>query len=255
MIVTLAQKTTKLKKISKDEFKKHLACKKLENSDLVVFPELFLNGYLLKDAVFEDAFEIEELEEFAALFAKDYDLVFGAVTKEESNYYNSAVYCSNGEIKKVHHKSALPNYGLFQEARFFFKGESVEPFETKFGKTFLVVCEEIFDSSVIDKIAKSKPDLVIVISNSPARGFSDEGLLIQKQWYSLLSTTALLSGANVLFSNRVGFEDGLGFWGGSAFVSPKGEILKRAKLFEEEYLSDTLQKRLSKTQKYLLRGY
>ena len=254
MIVTIAQKSTKLKKISLDEFREHLTCKDLNKSDLVVFPELFLNGYLLKDAIFEDAYEIEELEEFA-LLSKDFDLVFGAVTKEESNYYNSAVYCSNGEIKKIHHKSALPNYGLFQEARFFFKGESVESFDTKFGKTFLVVCEEIFDSSVIDKIAKSKPDLVIVISNSPSRGFSDEGLLIQKQWYSLLSTTALLSGANVVFSNRVGFEDGLGFWGGSAFVSPKGEILKQAKLFEEEYLSDTLQKRLSKTQKYLLRGY
>ncbi len=254
MKITLAQIAPKLKKCTKEEFEKLLTCKETSESDLIVFPELSLNGYMLKDAVFEDAFEIKELEEFGK-FSKNRDIVLGAVTKEESAYYNSAVYFSKGEIKKIHHKTALPNYGLFQEARFFFKGREILEFDTNFGKTFLVICEELYDVSVISKIINSKPDLVIVISNSPARGFEDNGLLIQKQWYSLLSSTALLSGANVVFSNRVGFEDGLGFWGGSAFVSAKGEILKKAKLFEDDFITLEIDKKLSSTQKYLLRGY
>jgi len=62
-----------------------------------------------------------------------------------------------------------------------------------------------------------------------------------------------LSGGYTLFANRVGFEDGLGFWGGSAIVTPKGEIEKSAKLFEVDTIFTTLNRKLSVTQKYYLR--
>lgn len=253
MKVTLAQISPKLKKTTIYEFEKYLVNID-KNSDLVVFPELSLNGYLLKDAVYEDAYSLDEIKKFAS-FSDSYDLVFGAVLKEEHKIYNSAFYCSKGDILKVHRKTALPNYGLFQEARFFFKGQNVEFFETDFGKTFIVVCEELYSAQIIADISKEKPDMVIVISNSPARGFEESGLLIQKQWESLLCSTALLSGANVLFVNRVGFEDGLGFWGGSCAVDPRAKIIKKAKLFEKEILSVDIDKKLSDTQKYLLRQY
>ncbi|WP_331775581.1 nitrilase-related carbon-nitrogen hydrolase [Sulfurospirillum sp. 1612] len=253
MKVTIAQISPKLKKITPLEFVNHLS-KVDPNTQLVIFPELALNGYLLKDAVFEDAYTLEEIEQFAAL-ATPYDLVFGAIIKENHKFYNSSIYCESGKIKHIHHKSALPNYGLFQEARFFFKGTPVDAFETRFGKTFVAICEELYDAKTIAEITEHKPDLVIVISNSPARGFSDEGLLIQKQWDALLGTTALLSGANVIFANRVGFEDGLGFWGGSCFISPKGTVECRAPLFEEAFLMMQINTKLSQTQKYLLRGY
>ena len=253
MKITLAQISPKLKKISVEEFSKYL--EKIDTDcELVVFPELALNGYFLKDAVFEDAYNLSEIEEFAKL-SNHFDIVFGAVFKEEHKFFNSAFYCSGGKIKHIHHKTALPNYGLFQEARFFFRGNEIEAFETKFGKTLIVVCEELYNASIIAKISTTKPDLVIVISNSPARGFEDDGLLIQKQWNSLLSTTALLSGSNVVFSNRVGFEDGLGFWGGSCAIQPDTQIIKSAKLFEEEYLDIQIDSKLSQTQKYLLREY
>ena len=253
MKLTLAQISPKLRKTTCLEFSKYFDNID-ENSNLVVFPELALNGYLLKDAVFEDAYSLSEIEEFAK-FSISYDLVFGAVLKEEAKFYNSAFYCSGGKIIKIHRKTALPNYGLFQEARFFFKGDSVESFDTKFGKTFVVICEELYSASIMEKIANAKPDIVIVISNSPARGFEDDGLLIQKQWESLLCSTALLSGSHVVFANRIGFEDGLGFWGGSCAVNPKAQIIKKAKLFKEEKLEITINKKLSDTQKYLLRQY
>ena len=253
MRLTIAQISPKLKKATVDEFAKYL-----ENidkkSDLVVFPELALNGYLLKDAVYEDAYRLDEIEEFAKLSQKC-DLVFGAVLKENHKIYNSAFYCSSGKILKIHKKTALPNYGLFQEARFFFRGESIDSFDTEFGKIFIVICEELYDAHIIAKISDEKPDMVLVISNSPSRGFENEGLLIQKQWESLLCSTALLSGANVVFVNRVGFEDGLGFWGGSCVVNPKAKVTQRAKLFEEEIWSVEIDSKLSDTQKYLLREY
>ncbi len=253
MKLTLAQISPKLKKISLDEFETYLENVDKE-SDLVFFPELALNGYMLKDAVFEDAYTLDEINKFAE-FSKSYDLIFGAVLKEENKFFNSAFYCSDGQILKVHKKTALPNYGLFQEARFFFKGGEVKSFETKFGRAFVVICEELYNAHIIAKIADEKPDMVIVISNSPSRGFGDDGLLIQKQWESLLCSTALLSGANVVFVNRVGFEDGLGFWGGSCVVNAKAQIIKRAKLFEEENFTLSIDKKLSDTQKYLLREY
>jgi predicted amidohydrolase len=253
MKITLAQISPKLKKISLKEFSEYLL--KIEDDcELVVFPELAINGYLLKDAVFEDAYDYEEIEEFAKL-SGSHDIVFGAVFKEEHKFFNSAFYCSKGKIKHIHHKTALPNYGLFQEARFFFKGKDVEMFETKFGKTFLVICEELYNASIIAKISEQKPDLVIVISNSPARGFEDDGLIIQKQWNSLLGTTALLSGSNILFCNRVGFEDGMGFWGGSCALSPDTQVLNSAKLFSQEFLNIQIDSKLTKIQKYLLREY
>lgn len=253
MKLTLAQISPKLKKTTPEEFGCYFKGID-EKSDLVVFPELSLNGYLLKDAVFEDAYSLSEIEEFAG-FSNSYDLVFGAVLKEKSKFYNSAFYCSGGKILKIHHKTELPNYGLFQEARFFFKGSVIESFDTKYGKAFIVICEEMYNASIIEKIASQKPDIVIVISNSPARGFEDSGLLIQKQWESLLRSTALLSGSHVIFTNRVGFEDGLGFWGGSCVVNPKAQIIKKAKLFEEEKLKININKKLSDIQKYLLRQY
>jgi len=249
MRVTLVQNVPKLKKMNLAKFGEELSA---IDADLVVFPELALNGYMLKDAVFEDAYEMSEIEEFAKLSSSK-DVVFGCVLKQAHKIYNSAVYCSGGKILHVHYKNILPNYGLFQEARFFFEGEKMESFETSFGEAMMVICEEMFSAKVIEKIASIKPQLLIVLANSPARGFEDDKLLIEHQWSSLLSTSAILSGTNVLFVNRVGFEDGLGFWGGSRFINSKGEIVKKAQLFEKEFLHVEIDNHISKTQKYLLR--
>ncbi len=249
MNITLVQNIPKLKKMSFLKFKEELS---EIDTDLVVFPELALNGYLLKDAVFEDAYEVSEIEEIATL-SEHKDIVFGCVLKVGHKFFNSAIYCSSGKIKHMHHKNILPNYGLFQEARFFFEGETMESFESDFGEVMMVVCEEMFSAKVIAKIASKKPQLLIVLANSPARGFEDNKLLIEHQWNSLLTTSAILSGADVLFVNRVGFEDGLGFWGGSRHINPKGEVVEKAELFEKEFLDVKIDTQISKTQKYLLR--
>ena len=200
-------------------------------ADVVVFPELALNGYLLQDKVFEDAWELRELEDLAAA-SQSVDLIVGAALKRDSRTYNCALYFSGGELLHVHDKVHLPNYGMFEEARYFFRGSAVETFETKFGVTAMLVCEDLWRAQTVSELAAAKPHVIYVIANSPARGFGDEGLAIEAQWDALLKSAALLCSAYVVFVNRVGFEDGLGFWGGSRVVTPKGEIEHRLPNFE-----------------------
>jgi predicted amidohydrolase len=78
--------------------------------------------------------------------------------------------------------------------------------------------------------------LIIVPSNSPGREVTGTGLGSQESWYSLLKNYALLGGNYLLFANRVGTEDGITFYGGSAVVDPFGKIEKQAGLFKEELL-------------------
>ncbi len=253
MIVALSQISPKL---SRDNFDLHEAeiDKVKDEADIIIFPELSMNGYMLMDSVYEDAFALEELVKFEK-WSEKIDIVIGAVTKESHKIYNSALYFSKGKLLAIHHKNNLPNYGMFQEARFFFAGDSIASFQTAFGKTMMVVCEDLWRSSTIDIVSKEKPDVLFVIANSPARDF-DEGMLgIEKQWTRILSTTAILSGAHVVFVNRVGFEDGLGFWGGSKVINPSGKIASEAVLFEKEQCLTTIDRNLSSVQKYLLRTH
>ncbi len=250
--IALAQISPKL---CRDNFEVHESIVKEVKDivDVVVFPELSLNGYMLMDSVYEDAFLLGELSIFEEL-SEDVDIVLGGATREEHKIYNSGLYYSKGQLLNVHHKNNLPNYGMFQEARFFFKGEGLKSFMTPFGKSMVTVCEDMWSTKIIDEIAKEKPSFLYVIANSPARGFGDDALEIETKWKRILSTTAILSGAYVIFVNRVGFEDGLGFWGGSCVIDPSGTIEKKAKYFEKDVLITTLDHQISYVQKYLLRS-
>ncbi|NPA11683.1 MAG: nitrilase [Epsilonproteobacteria bacterium] len=244
MKIALAQIKPKL---SPDNLDKHLEYIKASDADLVVFPELSMNGYKVKDALIEDSFE----EEFFKNLSFSKDVVIGAAIKENAKIYNSALYI--GEKFFRHNKVHLPTYGVFEEGRFFFSGSGFKCFETSFGKTAMFICEDVFGADSLEFVAKHKPDLIIVIAASPAREFKENSLLIEEQWDSILKNMAILSGGYVAFCNRVGFEDGLGFWGKSKVINPKGEIEKEACYFDEEMIEVELNHKLTFTQKYFLR--
>lgn len=143
--------------------------------------------------------------------------------------------------------------GFLRKAGFFFSGKSFNSFNTKFGKTVIFICEDVFSGDAIEFVARVKPDLIIVIAASPAREFKDGKLLIEEQWEAILKNMAILSGGYVAFVNRVGFEDGLGFWGKSKVINPKGEIEIEAKYFDEDLVEIELNHNLTFTQKYFLR--
>lgn len=220
------------------------------SADVAVFPELALNGYLLQDKVYEDAWKITELDTLISA-SIGIDIVIGAAIKENGLTYNSALYLSGGELVHMHHKIHLPNYGMFEEARYFFKGERIETFETKAGKTAMLVCEDLWRAEALASLASEKPHIIYVIANSPARDFSDEGLLIEQQWDAILRSTALLCSAYVVFVNRVGFEDGLGFWGGSRVITPAGETEYQLEKFESTLQTVTLDRSLHDVQRWM----
>lgn len=230
MKVTLAQTSPKLNRSNLDDV---LSTVKefMDSSDLIVFPELALNGYLLQDKLSEDAWNLDELSELCSL-SKNVDIVVGAALRDNKVFRNTALYFSKGELINQHNKAHLPNYGMFEEARYFSPGNGFESFETKNARVATLVCEDLWHANVHQQLFVEDPDYIIALVASPARGFEDDGLLIEDQWYSLLKSAALHCDAKVIFVNRVGFEDGLGFWGGSCIVDKNAKIIHRLPYYE-----------------------
>ncbi|MDD2780107.1 nitrilase-related carbon-nitrogen hydrolase [Sulfuricurvum sp.] len=222
------------------------------HADVVIFPELALSGYLLQDKLYEDAWKIEELFPLAEA-SVTCDIAIGAALWDEGKVYNSALYFSQGKLHHIHHKNHLPTYGMFEEGRYFVAGESIESFATPYGNAIMVICEDLWRAETISAIAASDAEIVYVLSASPARGFEEDSLEIESQWDALLKATALLSHNYVVFVNRVGFEDGLGFWGGSRVITPMGNTEYLLGLFECEEKVCSLDGRLKKLGRYLVK--
>ena len=231
MRVTLAQTSPKLNRSNLDTVC-NLIEEYKESSDLIVFPELSLSGYLLQDKLHEDAWQLEELERIAQL-SRDIDIVVGAAMRDENVFRNAALYFSEGKLVSKHIKVHLPNYGMFEEARYFEGGNTFEAFMHNGTKISMLVCEDLWHESVHRELIALNPDLIIVLVASPARGFYDEGLKIKEKWYEIIQNVAKETNAQLLFVNRVGFEDGLGFWGGSCALNAAGDIIEQLPHFEK----------------------
>ena len=230
MRVTLVQSSPKLNRSNLDDIISTVNEYK-DTSDLIVFPELSLNGYLLQDKLYEDAWDLSEFHELKEL-SWHVDIVVGGAIRDSKVFRNSALYFSKGELLSQHNKVHLPNYGMFEEARYFKAGEIFESFVSQFGKTSMLVCEDLWHESVHVDLINENPDLIIALVASPARGFSDDGLFIEEKWYSIIKTVARECSAKVIFVNRVGFEDGLGFWGASCIVDNGGNIIHQLPRYE-----------------------
>jgi len=230
MRVTLVQFAPKLHRSNIEEIVKIV--QDSIKSDLVIFPELALNGYLLQDKLHEDAWRLDELEALAAL-SENVDIVVGAAIRDKNSFRNAALYFHKGALLSQHNKVHLPNYGMFEEARYFEAGLVFESFMVEDKRVSMLVCEDLWHKSVHEELIKQNPDIIIALVASPARGFRDDGLEIEKQWYAIIQEVARECSATLLFVNRVGFEDGLGFWGGSCIVNCDGEIVNKLALFQE----------------------
>jgi predicted amidohydrolase len=212
-----------------------IAAAKKEDANLIVFPELSLTGYFLRDIVPEialaaDAVELRELARAAAPAA----LVLGFVEESASHqFYNASLFAEGGHIRHIHRKVYLPTYGLFEEQRYFAAGERIQAFASEqFGRVGLLVCEDFWHLSAAAILQAEEIDLLICVANSPARGIDRPHIHTSETYERLARTYAELLGAAVVVCNRVGFEDGLCFWGGSRVVAPSGEILAEAPLLD-----------------------
>lgn len=221
--------------------------------ELLVFPELSLMGYQLKDLANELALPVGELcSAFSGLGrGPAIEVVVGFMERAESGpATNSQAHLRLDEhgratLLHVHQKLNLPTYGMFEEERFFAKGHTLRAYDSPLlGRSGMLICEDLWHPANPLILALDGPGLhgarvLIVASDSPARGVlgldRSEPENAEK-WDLLARYTALTCNCAVLVAQRVGVEDGLVFTGGSEIVLPGGQLLARAALFSEELL-------------------
>jgi predicted amidohydrolase len=208
-------------------------------ADLVVFPELALTGYFLKDLVPDVALRLDapQIRRLKALSTR-ISIAIGMVeVSADYRFFNSALYLEAGELLHVHRKVYLPTYGLFDEQRYLARGDRFRAFDTRFGRLGLLICEDMWHLSSPYILAMDNATTLICLSSSPGRGVSGtEELGSSTAWQKLTSTTAMFLNCRVLYCNRVGYEDGINFWGGSEVIAPSGEVTKRGSLLEEDFV-------------------
>jgi NAD+ synthase (glutamine-hydrolysing) len=237
-------------------FEKSIAQARSGGADLVVFPELALTGYFLKDqvptvAMRADARELKWLRDLSRRIS----IVVGMVEESpEYLFHNAALYFEGGELRHVHRKCYLPTYGLFDEQRYFAPGHRLRAFDSRFGRLALLICEDMWHPSTVYVSAADRALGVICISSSPIFGIGKEELPENaRYWEQLTRFHASTWGVFVAYCNRVGFEDGVGFWGGSELIDPFGEQVCKAPYYEpamsfgEVRLSQVKRKRMSST--------
>lgn len=215
-----------------------IAKAKAQQVELLLFPELSLTGYNLLDLTYDVAQPLgsEWIRQLVSL-ADGIDIMFGFVeSSEEHVLYNSALYASDGQIAYVHRKVYLPTYGMFDEGRYFGRGETIRSFSTRFGQLGMLICEDLWHPSAAFLLAQDRAQLILVPANSPARSLDGKGFGSQSFWYTNLENQASINGLFLLFCNRVGTEDGVSFFGGSTVVNPHGDQVATASLLEEQLL-------------------
>ena len=211
-----------------------------QRADLLLFPELSLTGYMLRDTVPSVALTLNspEIEKLKGL---SLDLPFVAGLVEESpdhRFFNAAVYFEAGEIRHVHRKVYLPTYGMFDEQRYFARGDRVRAFDSKFGRISILICEDLWHPSTIYLAALDGALAVFCPSASPLRGIVDNQVQDDnaRYWEMINQAYAETYSLFIVYGNRCGFEDGVGFWGGSEIVDPFGQRITKAKYYDQDFV-------------------
>ncbi len=197
-------------------------------ADLVVFPELSLTGYLLRDQVPEVALRVDA-PRFRRLerASRDLDLMLGFVEETpDHRYHNATAYLSRGLLVHLHRKVYLPTYGMFEEGRDFAAGDRLRAFDAPFGRAGMLICEDCWHPACAWILAQQGMDVLLAASSGPTRGARPgRGITSLAVWHDLLRVTAEFETAFVVYVNRVGYEDGLNFGGGSLAIDPFGRVL------------------------------
>jgi len=217
-----------------------------DGAQLIAFPELSLTGYFLKDQV-DELGQLPDAPLFEPLLERSHhaSIVVGFVERSPSNrLYNSLAFLEKGEVKGVHRKVHLVSYGMFDEERDFAAGERFEIVESELGRFGLLICEDLWHTPSAYLHFLNDADFLLVSSASPARGVEQPGpgLASQRTWDTLLGATSLLYRTWVFYVGRVGWEDGIGFGGGSSIFDPFGNRTALLEGFEPGTLSADIER-------------
>lgn len=222
--------------------KRHIDCAeeaRSKNAHIIIFPELSLTGYSLRDLTHDvTQLSYPHYQEYQNLLkiSNEIQIIAGGVEETPRfGLHNSVFSIVGGTLETVHRKIYLPTYGMFEESRYFLPGTTMNAFDTSAGRVGVLVCEDLWHLSLPYILAQDGAEILAGMSASPIRLGGDTGGEPAVAGINLEhhKTYARLLSCYVCFSNRVGFEDGIGFWGGSTIVAPDGTILEQAPFFEE----------------------
>lgn len=215
--------------------------------DLVIFPELSLVGYppldLVEKKEFRDA--VKNAAEEIASVTNDVGLIFGSITDDNdrvgTDIHNSAIFCFDGKIQFIQHKTLIPNYDVFDEMRYFDSAESVSVFDFKDEKLGISICEDIWNDAdywyrrryhkdPVKDLVNQNATLLINISASP---YSYGKRAARKEMLSVLTKREKIPLAYVCC---VGAQTDLIFDGASMCFDTKGKLVKIGKSYEEDFI-------------------
>jgi predicted amidohydrolase len=216
-----------------------LAAARSGGAGLVVFPELGLTGYQLQDLAAEVAMRADDPRLLGLAADADGMSAIVSFVEEAADHrlFISAALLEEGAVKFIHRKLFLPTYGLFDERRFFAAGDRLRAVESRLGvRLGIGVCEDFWHLAVPETLAFDGAQILINVSSSPGRDLAavnEVGLGTAASWRTLMRTYAQLTTCFVVFCNRAGLDETISFWGGSEVISPAGEALFTAPLFDE----------------------
>jgi NAD+ synthase (glutamine-hydrolysing) len=207
---------------------------KAASADITIFPELALPGYPPEDLLLKPHFARENRRVLDRIIAASDGqfIVLGFVDTDGSDIYNGAAVIVDGKLIDVYHKTYLPNYGVFDEERYFQAGKKFPVYVWGDARIGLNICEDIWYPGGPDKLQSLMGDahLIINISASPFHA----GKMYDRE--RMLCTRAEDNTAALAYCNLVGGQDELVFDGNSLMINEGGQIIARGKAFEEDLI-------------------
>lgn len=248
---------------------------KANGVDLVVFPELSLSGYFVREKFHEAALRMDapEIQKIARA-TKGTAAVVGFIEESQAmNFYNSALVVVDGQIQFAYRKLNLPNYGVFEERKIFANGKHVRVFKLKGLTMAPFICNDLWHPSLPYLGISQKADIFITLFNSSWGSMGDEFSNIES-WNIINRFYSRVFGVYNLCANRVGCEifedlrsdDGestestsssvdnnpFRFWGGSEIINPFGQAIVTAALFDPDVISADISRELIRKKRIAL---
>ncbi len=229
---------------------KHYIEKSVENnSDMVIFPELAITGYPPEDLLFRHDFIEENLAALDKIrkFSKGKDiLIIVGFVDFDTDIYNAAATVYNGKIISIYHKIFLPNYGVFDEKRYFQSGDTISIINYKDINLGITICEDIWypGGPAYYETLFGNTEIIVNLSASPYTIGKD----LKRQ--EMIKTRCRDNITTIVYCNLVGGQDELVFDGNSMIVNEEGKIITKLPSFKEKLetgdlsITDVLKKRL-----------
>lgn len=203
-----------------------------QKADVVVFPEMVLTGYPLEDLLLRQGLypKIQKALKQIQTKVKNIYLILGLPTKKNRHYFNTALVLYNGKILTHYYKQLLPNYGVFDEKRYFSAGNDTCVINIKGIKVAIMICEDMWFKKPTRSAKKQLAQLVLSLNASP---FDMKKPLLREH---ILACRAQENKIPIIYVNAIGAQDELVFDGGSLVVDARGKVRQYAPFFSESLM-------------------